>query len=200
MGMIKCLVLLFALIAGNVQAEAQTSPQGVVEQLHATLLQAMTGAEKLGYQGRYDLLSPVLAQSFDFPAIARIVTARHWKRFSEAEQARFLETFAELSAATYAVNFARFSGERFATLGTAESKAGTVVRTELVKSDGDKVPLTYLLHKSADGSWRVVNVIAQGVSDLALKRAEYAAVINAEGLDSLIKRLDAKIAEMAHKS
>lgn len=194
------LALALALGAGAARAETADNPQAVVEQLHAALLQAMTGAEQLGYQGRFDLLAPTLAGSFDFPAIARIVTGRHWKALSEAQRAHFIETFRTLSTATYAVNFSGFSGERFATLGTAETKGGTIVRTELVKTDGSRVPLTYLLHKSPEGAWLIVNVIAQGVSDLALKRAEYAAVIKAEGIDSLIKRLEAKIAEMARKS
>jgi len=45
--------------------------------------------------------------------------------------------------------------------------------------------------------WGIVNVIAQGVSDLALKRTEYDAVISAQGIDPLIAKLDAKVASYA---
>jgi phospholipid transport system substrate-binding protein len=40
-------------------------------------------------------------------------------------------------------------------------------------------------------------VIAEGVSDLALKRSEYGAVIGKEGIDALIAKLEAKIASYA---
>ena len=45
-----------------------------------------------------------------------------------------------------------------------------------------------------------MNVVAQGVSDLSLKRADYTAVIKSEGFDSLINRLEKKIAEMSKAS
>ena len=45
-----------------------------------------------------------------------------------------------------------------------------------------------------------MNVVAQGVSDLSLKRADYTAVIKTEGFDSLINRLEKKIAEMSQGS
>ena len=68
-----------------------------------------------------------------------------------------------------------------------------LVKTVLVKVDGDKVTLDYLLRKS-DGLWRIVNVIAEGVSDLSLKRADYTAVIKNEGFNSLITQLNGKVA------
>ncbi|MCZ6893424.1 MAG: ABC transporter substrate-binding protein, partial [Gammaproteobacteria bacterium] len=47
-----------------------------------------------------------------------------------------------------------------------------------------------------DNKWLIVNVIAQGISDLSLKRADYTAVIKKEGFDSLVNRLNDKITAM----
>lgn len=193
------LILILTFLAAPAQAENASSPEGVVEKLHQILLGAMTGANKLGFRGRYDLIAPVVSESFDFKTIVRIVTGRHWKTTSEDQRTRFLATFAELSTATYAANFSGFAGERFATLGTEQAKGGTIVRTELVKADGSKVPLAYMLRKT-DSGWRIVNVVAQGISDLSLKRAEYAVVIESEGIEALTKRLQDKIAEMGRNS
>ena len=41
-----------------------------------------------------------------------------------------------------------------------------------------------------------MNVVAKGVSDLSLKRAEYTAVIDSEGFDSLLNRLRGKVSDM----
>jgi len=195
------LALLLAPALAGAQAatpEAGT-PTQVVENLHATLLATMREADDLGFAGRYERLAPVLDASFDFPAIARIVTGRHWQDLDQATRAAFIQTFTELSVATYATNFAGFDGERFVTLGNEAAAGRSIIRTELIQADDDKVDLNYLLHER-DGAWRIVNVIAQGVSDLALKRAEYTAVIKAEGIDSLIERLAQKVAEMGHQS
>ena len=186
-------VLLLA--ATTLAAAGEKSPHEVVERLHETLLQAMTDAEQLGYDGRYDLIRPIVEESFDFNTIARVVTGRYWKDIGDDQRDEFKNVFRQLSTATYAINFAGFSGERFETITTEELRSGFVVKTALIKSDGEKIPFNYLL-RGNDNEWFIVNVIAQGVSDLSLKRADYTAVIKSEGFDSLVNRLNDKIAAM----
>ena len=67
------------------------------------------------------------------------------------------------------------------------------MRTVIVKADGERVTLDYVLRDN-EGMWQIVNVIADGVSDLSLKRADYTAVIKSEGFNSLVSKLSDKIA------
>jgi phospholipid transport system substrate-binding protein len=189
---VAALVLMFFLGAQPLAAADETPAAAVVESLHATLLQIMQDADTLGYAGRVATIAPVLAQSFDFETISRIVTGRVWKDLEAAQQAEFTALFARLSAATYASNFSSFSGERFETLASEAKRNNMLVKTALVKADGEQVSLDYLLRKS-NGLWRIVNVIAEGVSDLSLKRADYTAVIKSEGFSSLITQLNGKV-------
>ena len=191
-------VALIALSGMTLAAEEQ-APRAVVERLHETLLEAMTRAEQLGYEGRFNLIRPVIDDSFDFNTIARIVTGRYWKDTDPAQRDSFKNVFRKLSAATYATNFSGFSGERFETILTEKSRRGVIVKTALIKADGEKIPLTYLL-RGNDNKWLIVNVIAQGISDLSLKRADYTAVIKKEGFDSLLSRLNDKITAMLRGS
>lgn len=190
---LAALVLLFFLGVQPLAAADESPATTVVETLHATLLQIMREADTLGYAGRVATIAPVLAQSFDFETISRIVTGRAWKDLEPPQQAEFSALFARLSAATYASNFSSFSGERFETLSSEAKRDNRLVKTVLVKASGDQVSLDYLLRKS-DGVWRIVNVIAEGVSDLSLKRADYTAVIKSEGFNSLITQLNGKVA------
>lgn len=194
---VKSIVILLVLVpaATTLAAAGEKSPLDVVERLHETLLQAMTSADQLGYDGRYDLIGPIVAESFDFNTIARVVTGRYWADIADEKRDEFKNVFWQLSTATYANNFSDFSGEHFETITTEEHRGGFVVKTALVKSDGEKIPFNYLL-RGNDNEWFIVNVIAQGVSDLSLKRADYTAVIKSEGFDSLVNRLNAKIAAM----
>ena len=95
--------------------------------------------------------------------------------------------------ATYAANFDGYTGERFETSGAKENRSGLMVKTELVAQDGGRIAFDYLL-RNGKGVWQIINVIADGVSDLSLKRADYTAVIKSEGFDSLITELNGKIA------
>ncbi|MCB1747404.1 MAG: ABC transporter substrate-binding protein [Gammaproteobacteria bacterium] len=188
-------LVLFLSVSGA--AMAGTTAEATVENLHAHLLEAMQGGDSLGYSGRHDLLAPVIEGSFDFETIASIVTGRAWKTASAEQRAAFLDTFDALSVATYATNFSGYDGERFETRDSEDSRGSRIVRTVLVKSDGNEITLNYMLRET-NGDWRIINVVAQGVSDLSLKRAEYTAVIESEGFDSLVRRLREKVSEMAH--
>ena len=187
------------LTCGLASAVDDVEAKAVVEKLHESLLSAMHGGAQLGFKGREELLAPVIDSSFDFDSICRIVTGRYWKAASDAQKARFTSVFKKLSVATYASNFSSFSGEKFQTESSEADHAALIIRTTLRTSDGEPVPLNYLL-RQANGQWRIMNVVAQGVSDLSLKRADYTAVIKTEGFDSLINRLEKKIAEMSQDS
>ena len=187
------------LLSGFANAADDTAARQIVEKLHETLLAAMKGATQMGYKGRVELLTPVIESSFDFDSICRIVTGRYWKDASSEQRARFIATFKQLSVATYAANFSSFSGEKFHTESSETDHDALIVRTTLTPADGEPITLNYLLRPS-NGVWRIINVVAQGVSDLSLKRADYTAVIKTEGLDSLTNRLDKKIAELGKGS
>jgi phospholipid transport system substrate-binding protein len=61
------------------------------------------------------------------------------------------------------------------------------------------VQLDYRLRSGPDG-WRIIDVFMNGtVSELALRRSEYSAVLDRDGFDGLIAALDGKIAEFATK-
>jgi phospholipid transport system substrate-binding protein len=165
----------------------------VVEKLHTTLLAVMKDGDKIGYQGRYNQLAPVIKSSFDMPFISRTVVGKYWETFNNEQRSKFVETFTHLSIATYAANFDSYSGERFKLVSAKEVSGGRIlVQSQLIKSDGGQVQLDYLLHRTGS-QWRIVNIIAEGVSDLALKRADYSAFLKNKGFEALIKKLNEKI-------
>jgi phospholipid transport system substrate-binding protein len=174
-------------------AENLDAAKAVVEKLHTTLLGVMMDAEALGYAGRVEKLDPVLHETFDFATISRIVVGRDWKSLDEDKRRDFIDLFEKLSAATYASNFDGFSGESFETLGVEERRGRILVKTVIVTADHERVTIDYLLLNN-NGVWQIVNVIADGVSDLSLKRADYTAVIKNQGFDSLVTKLNGKIA------
>jgi phospholipid transport system substrate-binding protein len=173
------------------------SPTQVVNRLHEALLSAMH-AEDLDFDARTELLAPVIDSTFDFRTIARVITGRYWGSLAEDDKSRFIETFERLSTATYASNFDSFSGESFAVVSEEQHNENRrTVRTELTKSDGEAVELIYVLRSTEQG-WQIVNVIANGVSDLSLKRADYTSIIKTEGFDSLLGKLNEQIAQYAN--
>ena len=195
--LILILSLILATVAPVALAAPQSSPVEVVESLHGTLLSVMKEGDKIGYRGRYERLEPAIQASFDLAFVARTVIGRYWEAFTPEQRSRFVETFSKLSVATYAANFDAYSGERFKVVSEKELAGGkSEVQTKLIKSDGEEVRLDYLLYR-VNAQWRIINVIANGVSDLALKRADYSAFLKSKGFDALLARLNEKIAQYA---
>jgi phospholipid transport system substrate-binding protein len=169
----------------------------VVEKFHSSLLAVMKNGDKIGYQGRYDQLAPVIKSSFDMPFISKTILGKYWESLDNEQRSRFVEVFTQLSIATYAANFDSYSGEHFKMIPEKEVDGGRIlVQSQLIKSGGGQVQLDYLLHRTA-GQWRIVNIIAEGVSDLALKRADYSAFLKSKGFEALLKKLNEKVNQSA---
>lgn len=194
--LLPALLALFPATPVRAADEPPADAAKVVENLHNTLLEVMQHADKLGFSGRVSTLDPVINASFDFPTIARLVMGRYWSGLNAEQQKKFIEIFARLSVVTYASRFDGYEGESFHTLGEeARGKDNALIRTELQKSDKSVVKLDYLVHADADNQWRIVNVIADGVSDLSLKRADYGSIMKNDGYVALISKLNDKIAQ-----
>ena len=185
------LVLLFLSL---VEADESNSAAALIEGFQATLLSVMKDAHNLGYQGRYQRLAPEVKSTHDLRSIARIVTGRYWRQLSSEQKAQFLATFTELSIATYAHKFDGYDGEKFESVSESDMERGDkLVRTVLRKADGEEVRFDYQMRKK-ENKWMILNIIADGVSDLALKRSEYTGVLRREGIDTLVNKLREKIA------
>lgn len=178
-------------------AVAETSaPAATVERLHSALLEAMKGADALGFGGRRDKLAPVIMESFDLAFICKVILGRNWDELSQDEHIQMIDTFTRLTITTYAARFDGFSGESFRTVEEKPMNRGRkLVRTELVRPADEAIQLDYVLHQAQD-RWRIVNVVAEGVSDLSLKRADYGSVIKREGFKTLMQKLEGQIDDL----
>ncbi len=178
---------------------AAASPVRVIRQFQDTLIAVMKGAATLGYRGRYAKLYPVVTRTHDLAVIARVALGQYWSRLTPAQRAGFVKTFTKLSVATYAARFNGYGGEVFTPPTERKLPRGDVlVESQLKSPGGSKVQFGYQMRK-INGRWRIINIIADGVSDLALERAEYSSVIRRYGFDTLLAKLKEKITEYARK-
>lgn len=190
------LLACFGLIAVTSQSADRTPPSAsdVVDTFQLLLIDAMKRGEKLGYDGRYNLLDQAVRKTHAVSTISRIVLGKRWKGLGDEQKKDFIETFTRLSIATYAHNFKAYSQEQFRGLSEQETaRGGKLIRTVFVESNGNEVQFDYLMRKKGD-RWLIVNIIADGVSDLAIKRSDYTKVVEQEGFEVLLKKLEKKIA------
>lgn len=187
------LILFFAPLMAT--AENSTA-RDTVERLHSALIEVMKNADALGFEGRWKTLAPVVTDSYDLAYISEIVLGREWDKLSENDRAQMIDTFTRLTISTYAARFDGFSGQSFRHVEEKPMNRGRVlVRTELVQPADEPVHLDYVVQEK-NGQWKIVNVVAEGVSDLSLKRADYGSIIKRNGFKTLMEKLEGQIVDL----
>lgn len=183
-----------------VSAEAD-SPVQVVATLQEGLLNIMKNAKALGFEGRYETLEPVVAETFDVSFMGSKSVGRHWKKLNAEEQAAWLAQFTDYLTANYAGNFKSWDGESFEVEGEQPAARDTrVVLTKLVVPGGEDVTLNYRLRADDSGRWRIIDIYLKGtVSELALRRSDFSSTLKDKGFSELTVAMDKKIADLRKK-
>ena len=172
-------------------------PQDAVERLHEELVAAAEAHGDGPVEARYEALLPVVTATHDLPYIAELTVRREWAEMTGAQRERFVDAFVRLSVMTYASRFGGLEEGMFA-LGESEplSSGRARVSATLTTPAGDTIPFEYVLHET-DGGWKIINILADNVSDLALKRAEYRRLLDDGSIDDLIAALERQAEDAA---
>ena len=136
-------------------------------------------------------------QDFDAPGIARFVLGRYWRAVSEEEQKEFVKLFEDYVVFVYTARLADFGGQSFKIRGSRSDGNGVIVSTDVV-SPGNPTPLRmdWRLVTDDNGSYKINDVIVEGVSMTMTQRSEFAAVVQRNGgqVQSLISMMREKTA------
>jgi phospholipid transport system substrate-binding protein len=190
------LTTFFLLLMALPAAQAASAPADTVSAFHQALSEAMARSAKLGCEGRIAKLGPAVDAAFDLPFIAERSLRRHWKNLDESQRQQFTAALRTSVVATYATEFSTPGSVTFSTGATEpQSNGDALVRASLKPKDDAAVSLDYLL-KPRGEHWQVVNVLADGVSDLALRASQYDGLMKKEGLPALLARLDSQTQQL----
>jgi phospholipid transport system substrate-binding protein len=187
--MLLCAVL-FVPVADSTYA-AVTDPAAIqVQTLTTSLLKSMRAGTTKSMTERYKMLEPVIEQAFDLPLVTRLSVGPEWAKFSPDEQQALIAAFTRFTVANYAHNFRDFDGQQFEIDDNVASRGQEkIVRTRVIPAHDTPVSLLYRMHE-ADGTWKIVDVYSNGVSELALRRSDFAAAIAAGGAPVLLAHLN----------
>jgi phospholipid transport system substrate-binding protein len=171
------------------------APEGgdaVVQGLYDTLLVTMKNGRMLGQSGRLAQLAPVIRRVFDLPLMTRLLVGPAWASLRDAQRQQVTDSFGRYMSAIYAERFDSYHGEKLDVTGQEAAPAGIIVRSRIIKANGDAVEVDYLMHRSGD-AWLISDIYLDGtISELATRRAEFAAIIRGHGIDGLIVALNRK--------
>jgi len=178
---------------------AEAAPEAI-GRLNAALIDIMQRADGLGYGGRFEVVAPVVSDLFDIPFMAAKSIGGYWRKLNGEERRRWVKTFEVYMVSNFADRFDGFSGESFEIVGEKPASRETLmVQTRLNRPGEDAVDLDYRMREEERG-WKVVDIYSDGkISEVALRRSEYSAVLKRGGIEQLIAAVDAKTKKRAGK-
>jgi phospholipid transport system substrate-binding protein len=190
---VQAFSLAFLVLAASLPVRAQ----GAADPAAATVqgfYDALVAGMKAGgtTKSRYDKLKPAIEQAFDLPGMTALSVGPSWSSIPAADQKSLIDAFERMTIANYARNFDSFSGEKFV-VDPAVSERGSekFVKSALKPASGDAIPFNYRLH-DAGGGWKIVDIYLNGnISQLAQKRSDFGATLQASGPQGLTKRINA---------
>jgi len=184
-------VLGLAMVAYPAHA-APASGSDTVQSLYDALLTTMKNGRTLGQSGRFTQLEPVIRRTFDIPSMARLSVGSSWASLTEAQRQQVTESLVRYISAIYANRFDSYAGQKLQVTGEQPAAAGVMVRSQIVKANGELVKVDYLMRRNGD-AWLISDIYLDGaISEVATRRSEFAAILKSEGIDGLIAALNRK--------
>jgi len=171
---------------------ASASGSDTVQGLYDTLLSTMKNGRALGQSGRFVQLEPVVRRTFDIASMARLSVGPSWATMSDPQRQQVIDGFGRYISAIYADRFDSYSGQKLQVTDEQPATAGVIVRSQIVKANGEPVRVDYMMRKNGD-AWLISDVYLDGaISEVATRRSEFASILKNEGIDGLIAALNRK--------
>jgi phospholipid transport system substrate-binding protein len=163
-----------------------------VQALYDALLSTMKNGRTLGQSGRFTQLEPVIRRTFDIPAMARLSVGPSWASLTEAQRQQVMESFGRYISAIYADRFDSCAGQKLQVTGEQPNATGVMVRSQIVKANGEPVKVDYVMRRNGEG-WLISDIYLDGaISEMATRRSEFAAILRTDGVDGLVAALNRK--------
>ena len=192
----KIMGFILGLVIGGTALAQQATPDQLVQKVTDEVMAAIKSDRQLAAGDRQKALK--LAEEkilpfVDFEQATRLAVGRAWSQASPEQKKRLVTEFKNMLVRTYSNAVEAYQGQTLKVLpsrGKADPE-DTVVRTQFNRAGGQPLPIDFHM-RQVDKTWKVFDIVVEGVSLVMTYRSEFDAVVKQEGIDGLIKRLAQK--------
>lgn len=171
----------------------ENTPDAVIRRISDEVM-ALAREDKALQRGELrrtiELVDNAIMPKVDFQRMTAGAVGPAWREASPQQREALAREFKLLLVRTYAGALSQLKDRsiviRPSRVPPGESDA--IVRSE-VRGGGDPIELAYRMERTPDGGWRIYNLNVLGVWLVDTYRSQFAAEINAHGIDGLIERL-----------
>lgn len=193
MAITKKLIIGLLLLFLGAPVYAQSDPLRAIEIMVDSILevldhQEMSLAEKKAQVSGY-------AQRFlSIEAMSQRTLGNYWNSATPEQRDHFVYLFTRILEETYLNRIDDYSGGSVKFLQQRVRDDRAIVDT-LIVADEIQLPVQYRM-VFEDGSWRVFDIVIEGVSLIMNYRASYGEIIRRQGYDGLFRLMEERVAAM----
>ena len=197
------ILVLFAILWSSIPAYSDNKSgvraERFIDILSSEALKLVTNTSLSSLDRRREI-AKLLNQGFDMPWIARFVLGRNWRLASPQQRKEYLSLFQAIVEHTYSRQFSDYSGQKISVLGHKISKRKYIfVLSRIYDPNQSNINISVNWRLVPDGnSFKIVDVVIEGVSMGVTQRNEYASVLqrNGNSISALIKAMRQSLANL----
>ena len=132
---------------------------------------------------RLSKISKLLSEGFDMPWIARFILGRNWRNASQNEREEYSSLFKTILEHSYSRQFTDYSGQKIVILGHKLGRRDYIfVRSRIFDPERSNIHIDVNWRLvPAGNSFKIVDIVIEGVSMAVTQRNEYASVLQRNG-------------------
>jgi phospholipid transport system substrate-binding protein len=144
----------------------------------------------------YQISDELVAPHIDFPRVTRLVIGKYWQSASDQQRQALIAEVQSLLIRSYVTAMTSYADQIVAKKDrinylpsrykSGDKKAS--VRASITLDSGQAVEVQYQLYNGG-GTWRIYDIVIEGVSLAITYRTSFGEQIKRDGLDSLIAQL-----------
>ena len=185
--LISLMIFPFSACAQPPLETIQTQVNKVLEVLRDPALKAESAKET-----REKKVWTLIDGVFDYTELSKRTLAQHWKTFTPEQQKEFTQLFGKLLGTVYMDRIMAYTNEKVVFgKATQLSEDTTEVQSEVVTAS-KSIPIHYRMI-SRDGSWRVFDVVVEGISLVQNYRSQFRDILSKQSPQDLLKILRDKV-------
>ncbi len=185
----------------NVAAELEASNEGPKATINAftdSIALAVAIPKENGFKARFEIILPAVGNAFDLRFIARATVGRTaWSEWNDDQKQNYIDLLHRYQAAVLASRFVSGAKPVFVIDQVIDAPKHTkIVKTRIVRTDREDVSIDYRM-VDREGRWLVADIYLDSkISEVALRRSEYSAIVQSGGYEALIEAITNQIAQI----
>ncbi|MGB0893928.1 MAG: MlaC/ttg2D family ABC transporter substrate-binding protein [Parashewanella sp.] len=128
----------------------------------------------------------------DYKYASYKVLGRNLAKSSKSQRDNFVIAFRDYMISTYASAFTAYTHQKisFSPAKNIGKDRIVTVNVQVLEEGRPPIKIAFKVRRQKNNSWKVIDLVAEGISMLQSKQSEIGSLIQKDGIDSVIKQLN----------